>query len=124
ALMGAAVVPATFQVTVVKFENTPPLLCDVITNGPAPPTTLTDISEVFTPPPPARLSRAVTRKFSVRDVVGMTSPIVSVLFNKFCRRGKIRVGLAVGLKERNSGLLPLSGVVTVVAAPRSCSSQQ
>jgi hypothetical protein len=40
------------------------------------------------------------------------------------RRGNVRTGLVMGFQERKSGLLPLSGVLTVVAGPRSRSSQQ
>ena len=36
--------------------------------------TLTVVASHSTPPPPARLSRAVTRKFMVRVVVGRISP--------------------------------------------------
>jgi hypothetical protein len=82
------------------------------------------MSAVFTPPPPARLSRAVTRKFIARVVVGITSPMASVLFSKSCSRGNTRAGMLVGFHDRKSGLLPLSGMVTVVAGPRSRSSQQ
>src|SRR5262245_55152329 len=82
------------------------------------------MSDVFTPPPPARLSRAVTRKFMLRVVVGITSPSARVLFNRLLKRGNVRDGLVVGLNERNSGLLPLSGVLKVVDGPRSRSSQQ
>src|SRR6185436_688171 len=113
ALTGALAVPATSHVTVCTPAKTPPLLCDVTRNGPAAVVTLTCISDVFTPPPPARLSRAVTRKFIVRVVVGITSPIASALTSRSSNRGKMRDGLVSGFQERKSGLLPLSGAVTV-----------
>jgi len=73
---GAAAVPATFQVTVC-VEPPAQSTADagkVIAKGPAVETEVTVVVSEFTPPPPPRLSRAVRRKFIVRDVVGIVSP--------------------------------------------------
>src|SRR5690349_12427026 len=78
ALTGAAVVSATFQVTVRDPDHVTPAAGAVTVNGPAACTTVTCVSAEFTPPPPARLSRAVTRKFIVRFVVGSFSPATLV----------------------------------------------
>ena len=64
-LTGAAVVPATFQVTVCALPPAQvgvPVDCEVTRNGPETPSTLTMASSDATPPPPVRLSRAVRRK--------------------------------------------------------------
>jgi hypothetical protein len=80
ALTGAAVVLATLQVTV---SGLPPrtlteVLGAVTAKGPLSARTLTSVVTSLMPPPPARLSRTVTRKFIVRVVVGMTSPVRQV----------------------------------------------
>src|SRR5437879_3024859 len=74
------------------------------------------------PPPPARLSRAVTRKFIVRVVTGRDSPKVEPPERMSERRGNVRDGLLVGRNERKIGREPssVSGGATV---PRSNSSQ-
>ena len=74
--IGAAVVPATFQVTVCVE---PPAQITavagaVIAKGPAVLTDATVVASESTPPPPPRLSRTVRRKCIVRDVVGIVSP--------------------------------------------------
>ena len=91
-------------------------------NGPESLRTFTCVAAELTPPPPARLSRAVTRKFIVRVVVGIDSPIVVVPDSTSGRRGNIREGLVVGRNERKIGREPssVSGGATV---PRSNSSQ-
>src|SRR5262249_34864804 len=71
--------------------------------------TFTCIVAELTPPPPTRLSRAVTWKFILRVVVGSDSPKVEVLFKISWSLGKVRAGLTVGLKERKIGRLPSSG---------------
>src|SRR4051794_27861220 len=124
AFMGAPAVPATFQVTVWEPNQVTFELGAVMTKGPAFEETVTCMSELFTPPPPARLSRAVTRKCNVRLVLGNISPAVEVLFRISESFGNVREAEETGLKERNNGLLPLSGVVRVMAAPRSRCSQQ
>ena len=68
------------------------------------------MSEEAVAPPLAELSRAVTRKFIVRLVVGSISPGVVVRLRMSDHCGKVRAGLVVGLNDRNKGLLPLSGV--------------
>src|SRR5262249_36925780 len=106
------------------------------------------MSSVATPPPPARLSRAVTRQLLVRDAAYMRSarladrlfvpepsmltaaapvPPATVLRNPTrieLSVGRLRVGLVLGLISVNSGLAPLSAVLSCVAAPlsRSCQS--
>src|SRR5258706_5335588 len=124
ALTGAPAVPATFQVTVWILDHVTAEFGEVTTNGPVFEFTVTCMSAVLTPPPPARLSRATTRKAIVRLVVGNISPAVVVLFNMSLNRGNVRDGLDEGLNERNKGLLPLSGVVRAIEGPRSRSSQQ
>ena len=124
ALIGEAVVPATSQVTVRKPDQTTGVFGEVTRNGPAVPTTVTAMSSVVTPPPPTRLSRAVTRKFIVREVVGRASPAVSELFNRSDSLGNVRTGPTVGGKDRKRGLLPLSAAPKFWAGPRSRSSQQ
>ena len=98
ALMPAAVVPATFQVTVCVdpvFHETAVL--GLVTSNAAPvSTTVTFMSSQLTAPPLLRLSRTVTRKFSARLVVGSRSPGDVVLSNRSASRGKVRVGLVVG----------------------------
>src|SRR5881628_3464035 len=96
ALIGENAVPATSQVTVRKPDQTTGVFGEVTLNGPAVPTTVTAMSSVATPPPPTRLSRAVTRKFIVRDVVGSASPAVNELFNRSDSLGNVRTGLTVG----------------------------
>ena len=73
ALIGELAVPATFHVTVRNPDQLVVVFGEVTTNGPAPPTEVTVMSESATPPPPTRLSRAVTRNFIVRPVVGSFS---------------------------------------------------
>ena len=124
ALTGAAVVPATFQVTVRAPDQTTAVFGAVTTNGPAAPATVTVMSSVATPPPPARWSRAVTRKCSVRDVVGSLSPTTVVLFSNSDQRGKVRAGLFVGGKTLKSGLNPSSPNATERPLPESRCSQQ
>src|SRR5438093_162018 len=124
ALIGEAVVPATSQLTVRKPDQITAVFGEVTLNGPAEPTTVTAMSSVVTPPPPTRLSRAVTRKFIVREVVGSSSPGASELFNKSDSLGNVRTGLAVGGKDRNKGLLPLSAALRLWAGAKSCFSQQ
>jgi hypothetical protein len=75
----------------------------------------------LTPPPAARPSRAVTRKFNVRVVVGSASPVELVLLSMLDSFGNVLVGLVVAMKERNMGLDPLS-VSGGEAVPRSNSS--
>jgi hypothetical protein len=50
----------------------------VMRNGPLAPLTLTVACDEATPPPPARLSRAVTWNVMVRVVVGSASPVAHV----------------------------------------------
>ena len=74
--IGVRFVFATFQVTVC-VEAAGQETADagaVIAKGPAVETEATVVVSEFTPPPPPRLSRAVSRKFIVRVVVGRVSP--------------------------------------------------
>src|SRR5215471_433859 len=105
---GEDAVFATFQVTVwaVLPVHVTAVLGEVTRNGPAEDVTLRTIESEFTPPPAARLSRAVTRKFIERVVVGSNSPIVDVLFRISDSFGKVRDGLETALNERNSGRVP------------------
>lgn len=77
ALMPLAVVPATSQVTACALPaaQLTAVLGAVTRNGPAAAATVTAVLASLVPPPPARLSRAVTRKFSVRLVLGSTSAV-------------------------------------------------
>jgi len=124
-LTGPPEVFATFQVTVCCV---PPVqvvapLGDVTTKGPAAEVTLSTIASELTPPPAARLSRAVTRKFIARVVVGSISPIVDVLFRISESFGKVREGLTTEVSERKSGRVP-SSVIGGDAAPKSLSSHE
>src|ERR1039458_4966820 len=110
ALTGALAVPATFQVMVCALVQATPAAGEVTTKGPALVVTVTCISEEAVAPALAEMSRAVTRKFSVRLAVGNISPGVMVWLSTSDNCGKVRAGLAVGLKDRNKGLPPLSGV--------------
>src|SRR5262245_614787 len=123
ALIGAAAVPPTFQVIVPCPDQEVPLVGEVMRKGPAEPMTATCTSALATPPAPARLSRALTRKFIVRFVEGSRSPAVLVLLRISESCGNVRLGLATGVKERKSGLLPLSREDKEVGGPRSRSSQ-
>src|SRR5439155_1870440 len=80
----------------------------VTVNGPESLRALTCVAAELTPPPPARLSRAVTRKFIVRVVAGIDSPNVMVPESTSCKRGKVRAGLVVGRNERKIGREPSS----------------
>ena len=111
ALIGALVVPATFQVMVCAPDNVTAVAGEVTTNGPALVVTVICVSAAAVAPPVCRLSRAVTRKFIVRLVVGNLSPGVVVWLRTSDNCGKVRAGLVVGLNERNRGLLPLSGAL-------------
>src|SRR5687768_12602018 len=75
---GGSVVFATFHVTFVAAPaaRLPAVFGAVIANGPARFDTSTCVLASFVPPPPARLSRAVTQKFSVRVAFGSTSPVI------------------------------------------------
>src|SRR6476661_981833 len=94
-LTGAAVVPATFQVTV---WAAPPVqvtavLGAVTTKGPAVLLTFRLRKALKSTPPitpagPLCWSRAVQRNFSVRVTVGRRSPMLVVLASRLLRRGK------------------------------------
>src|SRR5215213_10066940 len=90
---GARFVLATFQVTAccvpaVQLTAVPGA---VTVNGPAAAETFTVRKAKLTPPPPALLSRAVSRNVIVRVVVGSDSPNVVVPFRMSLRRGNVRV---------------------------------
>ena len=121
--MGEAVVPATDQVTVRAPDQVTAVLGEVTWKGPALPTTFTNMSSVVTPPPPARLSRAVTRN-SARDTAGNSSPKSYGVIGMSKSFGNVLELLVEGGKERKSGLLPLSAAERACAGPRSRSSQQ
>ncbi len=77
---GAAELPATFQVTV-RVEaacHLTAVLGAVTRNGPAAVVTVMLVCADAMPPPPARLSRAVTWKCITRLVDGRTSPVAQV----------------------------------------------
>ena len=111
-LTGAVEVPATFHVTVsvVPPVQTSGVFGEVTTNGPAVDVTLRTIASEFTPPPAARLSRAVTLKFIVRVVVGNNSPIAEMLFRISESFGNVREGFVTALNERNNGRVPSSAI--------------
>src|SRR6185436_11355884 len=74
---GAAFVPATLQVTActVLPASVVAVLGNVTAKGPAAAVTVTCETAVATAPPPAWLSRAVTRNAIARLVDGSTSPV-------------------------------------------------
>src|SRR5262245_56571513 len=76
-LIGAPLVPATFQVTVrpVFPPHETAVLGAVTENGPATTVGTTTVVAVEMAPAPARLSRAVTMNVIVRFVDGRTSPV-------------------------------------------------
>src|SRR6185295_15690837 len=116
--------PATFQVTVRGPDQMALVTGEVTMNGPAVATEVTVICELATPPPPVRLSRAVTRKVIVRPVVGRISWFQLVLARILEIFGKYRDGEFVGTNGRNNGPLPGSVPVRVwLPVPRSNSSQ-
>lgn len=125
ALIGDAVVLATFQLTVccVPVLQVTFVLGEVTVKGPAVETTLTSAVSLLVRPPPARLSRTVTRKLRVRVVVGSDSPSDEVLFSMSESFGKVRDGLLTGSKDRKMGRLP-SSVLGGEALPRLYCSQQ
>ena len=77
ALTGAAVVLATFQVTLrlVSAGTVTAVLGAVTANGPAAPAMVTVDVAVLMPPPLARLSRATTWNVIVRVIAGRSSPV-------------------------------------------------
>jgi len=107
----------------------------VTIKGPAAVAVVTATDASFVPPPPARLSRAVTRKFMVRAVLGSTSAVSQVvgavvlgsaavagatfaLLRIKRRLGNKRVGEGVGAKLRKIGRAPSSTMVpSALAAP-------
>src|SRR5688572_2733687 len=97
-LTGALFVLATFQVIVwfVPVAHDAPAAGLVTTKGPASLRTFTCVAAEFTPPPPLRLSRAVTRKFIVRVVVGRDSPMLAKPDRTSCNCGNEREGLVNG----------------------------
>ena len=76
---GASALEATFHATVATLPaaNVAAVFGAVTANGPAAFATVTTVLASFVPPPPARLSRTVTRKFSVRLTFGSTSPVMN-----------------------------------------------
>jgi hypothetical protein len=122
---GEDAVFATFQLTVCVVLPVQVTLVfgDVTRKGPAVDVMFRTIASELTPPPAARLSRAVTRKFIARVVAGSISPIVVVLFRRSDNFGNVREGLAVALNERNRGRVP-SSVIGGDGLPRSSSSQE
>src|SRR5207249_1819683 len=105
--VGATEPPPTVQVTV---EAQPPAsvslpLGAVAANGA--PLTWTTIPSLLMPPPPARLSRTVQRKFRSRFTSGSSSVGVGFPARMSLRIGKVRAGLATGGRERNSGPVAL-----------------
>src|SRR5262245_58412891 len=121
---GAWVVFATSHVTVCWVPPTQVTLVfgAVTLNGPAPPAIVMVVEALATPPPPLRLSRAVSRNFIARLVVGSDSPKVVVLLRISESFGNVRDRLLVGANERKIGRLPLS-VSGGEGVPRSNSSQ-
>ena len=75
---GATLVLATSQITVVAAPAARVIAVfgAVITNGPASLSTVMAVEASLVPPPPARLSRTVTRKLSVRSTFASTSPVM------------------------------------------------
>ena len=137
--IGATLVFATLQVTVwvEAPAHVTAVFGAVTTKGPAVLTAVRTTLLDCTTPPTGRLpaaatactSRTVQRKVSVRATVGQYSPTANVPARRLLRRGKYRVGEAVGRNERNSGgVVPAVCTVLLLmgapAAPRSISSQQ
>ena len=94
-LTGAAVVLATFQVTVCAepAAQATAVFGAVSTKGPALALALNASTGLLLMPPttpckPLWASRTVTRKFSGRVVVGSVSPMVVVPASRSLRRGK------------------------------------
>ena len=114
ALTGAAVVDATFQVTVCRPLRFSPPLGAVRRNGPAAVVEVTWVVALPSRPPPARLSLTVTLKFMVRLLLGKVSPTLTA---PAVGLGKLRVGLVLGGKVRNSGCTPSS--IGTAPAPRA-----
>src|SRR5688572_21284202 len=77
-LIGAMLVLPTFQVTVCAepAAQVTAVFGAVTANGTPALLTVIAVNASFVPPPPARLSRTVTRKFSVRFAFGSTSPVM------------------------------------------------
>ena len=80
-LTGARFVLLTLQVTTCDEppDHDTAVFGWVTAKGPAEETTLACIGALAVPPPAARLSRAVKRKFIVRVVEGKSSPVKQVL---------------------------------------------
>ena len=124
---GATDPPPTLQVMVVwsPHSNCAPCAGETISNGA--PLTVTCIASQSTPPPPARLSRAVTLKCKVRLTAGKTSNGGVAPKSMSWNRGKVREGLIVGGKERKSGpeVAVAEGVpVTFAGAASNCSQSK
>src|SRR4051812_7245373 len=108
-LTGAALLPATFQVTVAVLlplaAQLVALLCEVTVKGPAEASVFT-VTEVWAvQPPPVASSRTITIKFSGRVTLGSTSKGVAAPLTRSAIRGNTRVLAVVGGKERKSGPL-------------------
>src|SRR5688572_3663445 len=106
--IGAAVVPATSQVTVCALlpAQLTAVLGVLTLNGPEVTTDCTVMSALFVLPKPGTLSRTVRRNVIVRFVVGRISPLSVVPATRFDRRGITRTPVAVGFSERMIGPLP------------------
>src|SRR5687767_7251104 len=82
--------------------------------------TVSTASSLEIPPPPARLSRAVSRNVIVRSVTGRNSPFHTVLERMSVRFGNTRTSpSAVGGTDRKSG--PSPGSVLMLRGPDATS---
>ena len=127
-LTGAAVVLATFQVTVwllAPAQVIPVRLGLVTEKGPAAEAKVTETLSLWVvQPPPVALSLTVILKLILRLTLGKTSQVGFILAIKSGKRGKYLVGLVLGAKALKLG--PIVAVLTGawVLMPLSICSQE
>jgi hypothetical protein len=125
-LIPFAVVPDTFHVTVcdelpAQFTA---VFGDVTANAAPVLTTDTLMFAELTPPKPARLSRAVRSSSASAWSSGAARPPPVCWRADSTGGGWSGSGLVMGFHDRMIGPVPVSPCASVVAAPRSRSSQQ
>src|SRR4051794_28201136 len=116
ALIGETSVPATSQVIVCATapKSTCETACDGTRNGPASGATVTLVDATPIAPPPGLLSRAVSRKFSVRSP---SKPTQSLVGRNSEKHSRVVTGSAVGA----GGGAGQSPVAALVLSARICS---